>query len=131
MPQLLQAPRFRDPAKSRIALRAASSGFSSSVQQHIESLVAASPDPDSAARYLNQFRQQHPEALVAIVESPAMLQRLISVFGFSRFLAEQVLQQHEWVADLRGPQRLRAAEEYGREIDDYVAEQEGHGAVLV
>src|SRR6185437_12607359 len=123
MPQLLQAPRFRDPAKSRIALRAASSGFSSSVQQHIESLVAASPDPDSAARYLNQFRQQHPEALVAIVESPAMLQRLIAVFGFSRFLAEELLQHPEWIADLRDPHRLRSAEEYGREIAAFVAEQ--------
>jgi len=123
MPQLLQAPRFRDPAKSRIALRAASSGFSSSVQQHIESLVAASPDPDSAARYLNQFRQQHPDALKAIVESSGMLQRLIAVFGFSRFLAEELLQHPEWIADLRDPHRLRSAEEYGREIAAFLAAQ--------
>lgn len=63
-------------------------------------LITSSPDPETAAHYLDLLEQRHETIAARLKSSPLGLQILVAIFSNSRFLSEEVLQHPEWVEDL-------------------------------
>lgn len=63
-------------------------------------LLASTPDPEIAGRYLDAFARQQPDSHARLSSSDAGLQLLLAVFSNSRFLSEEVLQHPAWIEDL-------------------------------
>jgi glutamate-ammonia-ligase adenylyltransferase len=65
-------------------------------------------------RYLAEFRARHPEIWNTLENDEERLKWLITIFNFSRFLSEELLQHPEWlfsITDLHRPLALRDFEE--------------------
>src|SRR4051812_7025133 len=71
-----------------------------------EILISASPDPETAARYLDAFEARHSDIASRLINTPAGLQSLIAIFASSHFLSEELLQHPEWIVDLLASQEL-------------------------
>lgn len=72
----------------------------SAVQERVQNLLEGSPDPVRAAHYLEELESRFPGSLFRFASERASLPRLITIFGYSRFLAEEVLQHPEWVSEI-------------------------------
>jgi glutamate-ammonia-ligase adenylyltransferase len=75
-------------------------GLPAGIQSRIQILLAGSADPKAALSFLDALALRHPEAFSRMVHSPICLQYLISIFSYSHFLSEEVLQHPEWVEQL-------------------------------
>jgi glutamate-ammonia-ligase adenylyltransferase len=70
------------------------------VQARLDSLLAASPDPDQALLFLDRLRQEQPAAFARLTESVAASQVLIALFSSSRFLSQATLVYPESLENL-------------------------------
>jgi [glutamine synthetase] adenylyltransferase / [glutamine synthetase]-adenylyl-L-tyrosine phosphorylase len=61
------------------------------VAERLRRLIDAVPDPAAARHYLDRLRREAPAGYARIVNSPAALRCAVTVFSYSRFLAESVL----------------------------------------
>src|SRR5579872_5604874 len=97
MPHLLEEVEFRDPTRARREFATLTDGLDPGIAARIETLVAASPDPERVLRYMLSLRQQCPDAFARLVPVPASLRNLIAVLSYSRFLSDEVLKYPEWL----------------------------------
>ena len=114
MPRLITDLESRDAARSRARL-ASLQGVSSEVLQRIGVLLDSAPDPDTVARYLDQFWRENPNTFLRIGGQVTTLRYLMAVFSYSAFLSEAVLKNPQWLEPLgRGGDmhRVLMAEEY-------------------
>src|ERR1019366_7338859 len=114
MPRLSTDLESRDAARARARL-ASLQGVSSEVLQRIGVLLDSAPDPDTVARYLDQFWRENPNAFLRIGGQVTTLRYLVAVFSYSSFLSEAVLKNPQWLEQLgRGGDmhRVLMAEEY-------------------
>ncbi|HZU26527.1 MAG TPA: glutamine-synthetase adenylyltransferase [Bryobacteraceae bacterium] len=109
---LLEAVPFREPARARDDLDAIQGKLDDRVTGQIQSLLAASPDPDRVLRHLAAFVARYPESFRDAAESSSGLQYLTTVFGYSRFLSEELLQHPGWLETVQDLERVRSAAEY-------------------
>ncbi|MEZ5400837.1 MAG: glutamine-synthetase adenylyltransferase [Bryobacteraceae bacterium] len=115
---------FRDQVRAAGKLVTLSEKLGPATVQKLRVLLRAAPDADAALGYLVRLDEANPAALQRIVRSPAALQFLVTVFAYSRFLSEEVLQHPEWIESL--PQagdlhRVITAEEYGKRLEARLA----------
>ncbi len=92
--------------------------------QSIRSALDTSPDPQSAVRHLTKFRRTAPFEFQQILESAAALRYLITVFSYSRFLSEAVIQHPEWVLECARSGDMYAVltrEQYSERLDEFCA----------
>ena len=123
MPSLVEAIAFRNPLRARDELAQLSATLASGIRLRVESLLASTPDPDGAVFYLAQLRHKQPSAFQRLVRSPVGLQYLTAVFSHSRFLAEEVLQNPQWIEQLLSSadlNRVLAADEYRRRLEEFI-----------
>ncbi len=84
-----------------------------SVQLAIESTSQSSPDPDRALQYASEFQSRHPTLFRQLADqNPQRLQWLLTVFGYSHFLSEELLQHPEWILDVSDLYRVLSVAEY-------------------
>ena len=57
--------------------------------------LTMAPDPESVRHFLGRLRQDSPSAYQRILANPAALRCAVSLFSYSRFLSESVLQDPE------------------------------------
>ena len=57
--------------------------------------LTLAPDPESVRHFLGRLRQDSPSAYQRLVTTPAALRCAVSLFSYSRFLSESVLQDPE------------------------------------
>src|SRR5690348_122450 len=112
--QLRDAIEFRDPVRAGHEFSELTAQVPSVAHKHLESLLGYSPDPDRALQYLVSFSQRQPEAFQSLASGGAGLQYLVTIFSFSHFLSEDVLQHPDWLNLLVDLDRVLSAEEYGR-----------------
>src|SRR5581483_4994170 len=112
MQHLLEAVAFREPARARRDLHSIDGRLDPPTEKQVESLLAASPDPDQVLQYLAAFIERHPEALDNAAASPSGLQHLTAIFGWSRFLSEELLQHPDWLETIDDPGRVWAARDF-------------------
>ena len=84
-----------------------------SVQQAIENIGQSSPDPDRVLQYVTEFRSRHATLFRNLAgENPQRLQWLLTIFGYSHFLSEELLQHPEWILDVSDLYRVLSVAEY-------------------
>lgn len=95
-------PRFA--AENHPAVRAtidhALAGLPGETTLQIERLCAGLPDPNTAYSYLTRLRERQPAAFHRIVETRTALHYLCTIFGHSRFLSDELLQNPQWIEEL-------------------------------
>lgn len=120
MPSLLESIAFREPARARRELASLASDFSSQIHNQVEILLAAAPDPDRAVHYLTSLKQQHPDAFVRLSRTPATLHYLITVFAYSHFLSDEILQNPQWIEQLGDMDRVLSADDYAEKLVEFL-----------
>jgi glutamate-ammonia-ligase adenylyltransferase len=91
---------FRQQGRAIGNLAALAAGIPEGVQNRIRILLAGCADPDGALHYLTRLQEDRPGAFHRITRHPANLQLLLTVFSYSRFLSEELLQNPEWIEQL-------------------------------
>ena len=109
-------------------------GLPERVATRIHLLLASTPDPESAARYLECMRQESPSAFDRVASSPAALRCAVNLFSYSRFLSEAVLQRPErilQVANSGSFYRVLTVEEYGLRLIESLGREHGGAPTAV
>jgi glutamate-ammonia-ligase adenylyltransferase len=99
------------------------SEFPQGAAERIKALLAASADRDGAEYYLAEFHARHPNLLAQIAATRPRLQWLITMFGFSRFLSEELLQHPDWLNDVPDVYRVLTVSDYGERLAWFLAER--------
>jgi len=120
MSSLLEIIPFRRLRRAQDEMAALESGLHPAFQNAIEVQLASAADPDAALHYLAGLKQQKPDAFDALAGSQSGLQNLITAFSYSRFLADEILQNPQWLQQLSDLDRVLTAEEYKRRLDAFL-----------
>jgi glutamate-ammonia-ligase adenylyltransferase len=123
MSSLLETIPFRQLRRAQDEMAALESGLPPTFQNTIEALLAPAADPDTAVHYLVSLKQQKPDAFETLARSQSGLQDLIAVFSHSRFLADEILQNPQWLQQLSDIDRALPAEEYNRRLTAFLGPQ--------
>ena len=89
------------------------------IAAQVDLLVASSPDPGQAARFLERWQQRWTEE-----PEPLALRAAITIFGYSSFLSEAVLRRPERLVEIvqaADLHRVLSAEEYRARLDGTAA----------
>ena len=116
---------FRQGRKARSELAAIGGGLPAPVQNQIEALLISSADPDSALHYLVNLRQRKPAEYEKLALATHYLQYLVTVFSFSRFLSEELLQNPLWIEQLGDLQRFLSAGEFRKRLTTLLKKRPG------
>jgi glutamine synthetase adenylyltransferase len=116
MPELLEAIEFREPARARRDAAEWSGELTPEVQKQIEMLLRTAADPDRAVHYLAELHKRQPDAFRRVAAVPARLQYLVTVFSHSHFLSDEVLQNPQWVEQIRDLDRVISSDEYAERL---------------
>src|SRR5215831_7613658 len=98
-------------------------GLPERVAARIEVLLSSAPDPRAALRHLERLRQESPAGFDRICSSPAALRFAITIFSYSAFLAESVVQNPErllQVANSGSLYRVLPVEEFDRSLCEFL-----------
>lgn len=97
---------FNEPTAAEANLAILQSRFSPKLWARLPTLVAQLPSPDDALNFLERYLREAPASVPRHLEAhPAALHYLLSLFSFSRFLSESLVQDPELILwlDRRGP----------------------------
>src|SRR5512141_316209 len=127
MTRLFDTVRFRNPSRAAENAARLTAALPPAIQTGIRSLLAASPDPDSALHMLARFREEKPDAFDRLTSSVAGLTFLVTVPSYSHFLSQDVLKHPEWLEDLiksADTDRVLSAEEYEHKLETLLDEEQ-------
>jgi glutamate-ammonia-ligase adenylyltransferase len=130
MSSLLETIAFRQLRRAQSEMAVLESGLPPAIQNTLEVLLASAADPDAAVHYLVSLKQQKPEAFDTLARSQSGLQDLIAVFSHSRFLADEILQNPQWIEQLSDMERALSAEEYKNRLAAFLDRQPGTSVAL-
>lgn len=88
------------PVNDRSSALRQSYALSGEQRRELQSVVEASPDASSVSAYIAEFSVRHPELWRRVLNERHHLERLLTIFGYSRFLAEELLRTPEWLWEL-------------------------------
>ena len=124
MPILLNGIDFRDPDRARRNAERLQGTIPPGVQNRIQVLLYTSADPDGALSRLESLYRTQPSAFERLIRTAVGLQYLITVFSYSSFLAEEILQHPEWLEDLLWSgemERTLSSEELADRLEAYLS----------
>src|SRR5215469_13190708 len=116
MASVFETIPFRQVRRAQSELAAISDGLPLAVQNQIETLLVSSADPDSALHYLLNLKQRKPVEFEKLALSSHFLQYLVTVFSYSRFLSEEILQNPLWLEQLGDLQGYMSAGEFRKRL---------------
>ena len=123
MHSLLDGVDFRDPLRAHDAVHRLGNGLPERIATRIRLLLASVPDPDGSLRYLERLRNTVPSAFDRISSSPAALRCAVTVFSYSHFLSDAVLQNPEWILQVSNSgslYRVLSEEEYAERLFEFL-----------
>ncbi|MGB6483454.1 MAG: hypothetical protein WBE86_08215 [Candidatus Acidiferrales bacterium] len=97
---------FNEPSAAEANLAILQSRLSPKLWERLPTLLAQLPSPDDALNFLERYLREAPASVTRHLEAhPAALHYLLSLFSFSRFLSESLVQEPELILwlDRRGP----------------------------
>ncbi|MGH9866453.1 MAG: hypothetical protein ACRD4H_13675, partial [Candidatus Acidiferrales bacterium] len=97
---------FNEPSSAEANLAILESRLSSKLWAALPTLLAQAPSPDDALNFLERYLRETPAGVTRHLEAhPAALHYLLSLFSYSRFLSESLVQQPELILwlDRRNP----------------------------
>jgi len=89
----------------------------------VEDLLALSINEDRANRYLDEFSARHPDILETLRQDPERLERLLTIFNFSRFLSEELLRRPDWILAVNDVHRPFSASDYKQRLASFLDER--------
>jgi glutamate-ammonia-ligase adenylyltransferase len=113
---LLDEIQFRDPVRSRPEI-AHMQKLPAPALSVVKALLPSLPDPDDSVYFLNRLMDRNPEAALRIALNQTALRYALTIFSYSRFLADAVIRYPEWlleIASAGGLHRGFLEEEYER-----------------
>src|SRR6516165_1545534 len=93
--------------------------------ERIELLLKTMPDPAGAQAYLHRLRLEAPSAFERVTSSPAALRCAVTLFSYSRFLSDSVLQNPErilQVANSGSFDRVLSVDDYQERLAEFLGE---------
>ena len=100
---------FADPERAAANLAHIEQRLPGSLHAPFSALLIQTPAPDDAVNFLERFLRPDagtpPRVLKFVEQHPAALHYLLTVFSYSRFLSETLLQQPELITTLLRPPR--------------------------
>jgi glutamate-ammonia-ligase adenylyltransferase len=102
-------------------------GLPERVATRIHLLLESTPDPESAAHYLEHMRQEAPSAFDRVASSPAALRCAVNLFSYSRFLSEAVIRSPErilQVANSGSFYRVLRVEEFVQRLVEFLGKDQ-------
>ena len=99
---------FIDAARAEANLARIGERLPAPLRQALPALLAQTPAPDDAVNFLERFLRPEaaPQGVLAFLAAhPASLHYLLTVFSYSRFLSETILQQPSLLTTLLRPPR--------------------------
>jgi glutamate-ammonia-ligase adenylyltransferase len=112
--------QFRDPVRARPELIYLGK-LSTAAVRRVSALLPSLPNPDDAVHFLNRLTLEAPEASRRITEDAAALRCALTVFSYSRFLADSVIRFPEWLIEIAAARDLHRgflAEQYEELLAD-------------
>jgi [glutamine synthetase] adenylyltransferase / [glutamine synthetase]-adenylyl-L-tyrosine phosphorylase len=110
--------QFNEPGAAEANLAILQSRLSPKLWDRLPTLLGQVPSPDDALNFLERYLREAPASVMRHLEThPAALHYLLSLFSFSRFLSESLVQQPELILwlDRRGPneglERMKSRED--------------------
>lgn len=114
MLSLLEEIQFRDPVRARPELIYIEKLPPGAVRR-VSKLLPSLPNPDDAVRCLNRLIAGAPAAARQITEDKDALGYALTIFSYSRFLADAVIRFPEWILEIAAARDLHRgflAEQY-------------------
>src|ERR1700733_798666 len=96
---LLEEIQFRDPVRARPELIYLGK-LSSAAARSVSALLPSLPNPDDSIHFLNRLIAEKPEAAQQITDDPAALRYALTIFSYSRFLADSVIRYPESLLEI-------------------------------
>ena len=99
---------FNEPLAAEANLAILQPRLPAALWSALPTLLAQVPSPDDALNFLERFWRAAPQSVVKHVEAHrAALHYLLTLFSYSRFLSESLVQQPELILwlDRRGPRK--------------------------
>jgi [glutamine synthetase] adenylyltransferase / [glutamine synthetase]-adenylyl-L-tyrosine phosphorylase len=97
---------FNEPSAAEANLAILQARLSPQLWGRLPTLLAQLPSPDDALNFLERYLREAPASVTRHLEAhPAALHYLLSLFSYSRFLSESLVQEPELILwlDRRGP----------------------------
>jgi glutamate-ammonia-ligase adenylyltransferase len=105
---------FSDPARAEANLAQVDERLPPALRAALPLLLAQTPAPDDALNFLERFLRPEtgapPRIIKFLEERPAALHYLLTVFSYSRFLSETLIQQPGLISTLLRPPRAGESE---------------------
>ena len=101
------------------------------IHGRVQALLATCADRGRAEHYLLHFHASHPSTLLQMGAGRSRLQWLITVFGFSRYLSEEILQHPEWLNDVPDVYRVLTVADYRQRLPSFFAQRENSELVAL
>ncbi|HEV2304883.1 MAG TPA: hypothetical protein VGR93_05150, partial [Candidatus Acidoferrales bacterium] len=98
--------QFNEPGAAEANLGILRARLPAKLWERLPTLLAQLPGPDDALNFLERYLREAPAGVARHLEAhPASLHYLLSLFSYSRFLSESLVQQPELILwlDRRGP----------------------------
>jgi [glutamine synthetase] adenylyltransferase / [glutamine synthetase]-adenylyl-L-tyrosine phosphorylase len=98
--------QFNEAGAAEANLAILRTRLSQQLWERLPTLLAQVPSPDDALNFLERYLREAPESITRHLDAhPAALHYLLSLFSFSRFLSESLVQEPELILwlDRRGP----------------------------
>ncbi len=106
MERAFAAIAFNEPSAAEANLAILQSRLSPKQWERLPTLLEQLPSPDDALNFLERYLREAPASVTRHLQAhPAALHYLLSLFSFSRFLSESLVQEPELILwlDRRGP----------------------------
>ena len=99
MRRLLQLP-FENRTRAQSEIKSLARDLTESAWARLELLLSTSPAPERGLRSFVRLREQQPAAFERLVNAPAGLRYLATIFTYSHFLTEEILEHIVFMEDL-------------------------------
>src|SRR5277367_4598199 len=126
MPTGFETIPFRQARRAQSELAAVAEGLPAPLQDQIEGLLVSAADPDGALHYLLALKQRKTAEFETLTLAPHFLHYLVTVFSYSRFLSEELLQNPQWMEQLGDLQGYLSAGEFRKRLTSMLKKRAGH-----
>jgi glutamate-ammonia-ligase adenylyltransferase len=100
---------FRDPRRAQREIAELESTLPDAILRQLELLLVACPAPEAALNHFTTLRERQPAAFRNLTASIAGLRYLVTIFSYSRFLSEEILERPAWARKLLASEEMERA----------------------
>ncbi|MGI9075135.1 MAG: glutamine-synthetase adenylyltransferase [Bryobacteraceae bacterium] len=89
----------------------------------MQNLVDTSVDSERPSHYLTEFQARHPDVLNQLEADDERFEWLLTIFAFSRFLSEELLQHPNWLLDISEMHRALPVADYKEHLSAFLKQR--------